>query len=188
MSEIFDFLPQLAGELVQLVPAIAADFERLYGVASDPLIWEQHPQRHRYEGPAFRKFFDDGLASTGLLLVLDRESGAVIGSSRFYDYSPEKRWVAIGYTFLARAYWGGRYNWDLKRTMLRHAFATVDEAGRALVDTVIFHVGEANMRSRRGVEKIGGELFDRDERRMPDGTTSIRLWYRVTRESALPLR
>lgn len=187
MSEPFLYPCALGGDLVQLVPARPEDFDRLFAVASDPLIWEQHPQRHRYEGAAFRKFFDEGLATTGLLLVLDRASGAVIGSSRFYDYSPEKRWVAIGYTFLARAFWGGRYNWDLKRTMLRHAFAAVDESGRPLIDTVIFHVGEANGRSRRGVEKIGGELFDRDERVMPDGAVSLRLWYRVTRETALPL-
>lgn len=179
----FQFRPELEGELVRLRPATAHDFDRLYAVASDPLIWEQHPQRHRYEGPAFRKFFDDGLSGTGLLLILDRASGAVIGSSRFYDYSPEKRWVAVGYTFLARACWGGRYNRDLKRAMLGHAFAARDGQGRPLIDTVIFHVGEANRRSRRGVEKIGGELFDRDERLMPDGTTSIRLWYRVTRQS-----
>lgn len=184
----FAFLPTLEGELVGLIPARAGDFEPLFKVASDPLIWEQHPQRHRYEGQAFRKFFDDGLNSTGMLLISDRATGELIGTSRFYDFDPSKKWVAIGYTFLARAYWGGRYNWDLKRTMLHYAFDQRTGAGDQLIDSVILHVGEGNMRSRKASEKLGAVIFDRTDQPGPGGKTYVRLWYQVTRDTALPLR
>jgi hypothetical protein len=55
--------------------------------------------------------------------------------------------IEIGWTFLARRYWGGRYNGEMKRLMLEHAFQTVDE--------VVFIIGPENHRSRRAVEKIG---------------------------------
>lgn len=55
--------------------------------------------------------------------------------------------VEIGWTFLARAYWGGRYNGEMKRLMLRHAFAAVSR--------VIFVIGAGNIRSQRAIEKIG---------------------------------
>jgi RimJ/RimL family protein N-acetyltransferase len=42
----------------------------------------------------------------------------VIGSSRFHGYSEERSEVEIGWTFLARSHWGGRYNGELKRLML----------------------------------------------------------------------
>lgn len=174
----FEHLPTLEGELVKLAPALPRDFEALYQVAKDPQIWEQHPQRHRYQGEQFKKFFDDGVNGTGMLLIYDKNANELIGSSRFYDYSSEKKWVAIGYTFLACAYWGGRYNWDLKRTMIRHAFQNPQ------IEKIVFHVGEANTRSRKAVGKIGAELFDRDERTMPDGTVSIRMWYGLDRKTA----
>lgn len=113
-----------------------------------------------------------------MLLIIDRASGDVIGSSRFYDFDLERKWICIGYTFLACAYWGGTYNGDLKRTMLRHAFAQE-------IDSVIFHVGEGNTRSRKAVEKLGARLINRDERTMPDGTVSMRLWYQLPREIAI---
>jgi RimJ/RimL family protein N-acetyltransferase len=55
--------------------------------------------------------------------------------------------VEIGWTFLARSHWGGRYNGEMKTLMLRHAFR--------FVGTVIFVIGTRNLRSQRAVEKIG---------------------------------
>jgi RimJ/RimL family protein N-acetyltransferase len=143
----FDLQPVLKSELLELRPLRAEDFEALFAVASDPLIWEQHPARDRYEEAVFRKFFRDALQSGGAFIVIDVKSGGVIGSSRFHGYDPEKSEVEIGWTFLARSYWGGRCNGEMKRLMLRHAFR--------FVNRVIFHVGQLNRRSRRALEKIG---------------------------------
>lgn len=144
----FDRQPALVGELLELRPLRAEDFDALFRVASDPLVWEQHPERSRYEEPVFRRFFDEGLASGGALVALDRATGQIIGSSRYHGYDPERGVVEIGWTFLARAYWGGRYNGEMKRLMLEHAFQWVSR--------VIFVIGPDNRRSQRAVEKIGG--------------------------------
>ena len=135
-------------EILELQPLRADDFEELYAVASDPLIWEQHPNSDRYKPDVFRKFFDDAMESGGALIAIDPKLGRVIGSSRFYCYDPLRSEIEIGWTFLARSHWGGVYNREMKRLMLSHAFQ--------FVDNVIFMVGSTNLRSQRAVEKIGG--------------------------------
>jgi RimJ/RimL family protein N-acetyltransferase len=144
----FDLQPTLTGELLELRPLRAEDFADLYAVASDPLIWEQHPARDRYQEEVFKGFFREALASGGALLALDRQDGRVIGSSRYYGYDAEKSEVEIGWSFLARSHWGGVYNGEMKRLMLRHAFR--------FVNRVLFVIGSENRRSQRAVEKIGG--------------------------------
>jgi N-acetyltransferase len=139
--------PTLTGNLVELRPLRADDFDELYVVAADPLVWEQHPDPNRWREDAFRAYFDDHLASGGALAIVDRATGRLIGATRYANYDAGRREVEIGWTFLARPYWGGTYNADLKRIMLEHAFQAVD--------TVVFLVGEHNARSRRAVEKIG---------------------------------
>jgi RimJ/RimL family protein N-acetyltransferase len=142
-----DFQPTLGGDLVRLRPVRASDWAEMFAVASDPLIWEVHPERKRYEEPIFRLFFDGALSSGMALTILDRD-GAIIGSSRYYGYDPALGEVEIGWTFLARRCWGGAYNREVKQLMLDHAFG--------FVDVVVFWVGEHNVRSQRAMEKIGG--------------------------------
>ena len=144
----FDYQPVLKGKLVELRPLSVEDFEGLYDVAADPLIWEQHPVRNRHEEATFRKFFEDSVASGGALVVIDVNSQKIVGSSRFHGYDKEHGEVEIGWTFLARSHWGGRYNGELKRLMLQHAFR--------FVRRVVFVVGLENVRSQRAVENIGG--------------------------------
>jgi RimJ/RimL family protein N-acetyltransferase len=164
----FDLQPSLQGMLVELQPLRPEDFDDLYAVASDPLIWEQHPARDRYQEEVFRAFFRDALGSGGALLALDRRDGRVIGSSRFHGHDPEKREVEIGWTFLARSHWGGAFNRDMKRLMLRHAFR--------FVETVLFRVGPQNLRSQRAVEKLGAVRVGTG----PDGTGRESVLYRLT--------
>jgi N-acetyltransferase len=144
----FDRQPVLRGDLLELRPLRADDFEALFQVAADPLIWEQHPERNRYQEATFRTFFEEALGSGGALVALDRANGRIIGSSRYHGYDAQRSVVEIGWSFLARAYWGGRYNGEMKRLMLEHAFRWVTR--------VIFIIGPDNRRSQRAVEKIGG--------------------------------
>ena len=146
----FDLQPTLKGALLELRPLRAEDFDALYAVASDPLIWGQHPSSDRYKEEVFRAFFREALESGGALIATDAATSQVIGSSRFHGYHSGKREIEIGWTFLARSHWGGAYNGEMKRLMLEHAFQ--------FVDTVIFVIGPQNFRSRRAVEKIGGIL------------------------------
>ena len=139
----------LKNELVSLSPLAAQDFEKLYAVASDPLIWEQHPNKDRYKREVFQNFFKGAMESGGAFIAFDAKSGQVIGSSRFYEYDKEKKSIAIGYTFLARDHWGGGYNRAMKTLMLDHAFTFVNRA--------IFHVGAQNLRSQKAMEKLARE-------------------------------
>jgi RimJ/RimL family protein N-acetyltransferase len=147
---IFDFQPTLEGDRVTVRPVVAADWADMFAAASDPEIWMQHPASDRYTEQVFRQYFEDAIACGSAFAFIDRASGKVIGSSRFHGFDPVAREIEIGWTFLARDYWGGSYNLEIKRLMLDHAFK--------FVDTVVFWVGETNLRSRRAMEKIGGIL------------------------------
>lgn len=142
-----DRQPTLPGELLRMRPLGAEDFGELFAVASDPLIWEQHPDSDRYTEKIFTIFFHEALASGGALVAIDAQTNKVIGSSRYHGFDPAAREVEIGWSFLARSHWGGRYNWEMKRLMLDHAFR--------FVDTVVFLVGPHNTRSQKALGKIG---------------------------------
>lgn len=143
----FDHQPTLCSELLTLRPLEAADFEPLFQVASDPLVWEQHPRWDRYKEEVFRPFFQAGLDSGGALVAIENKTQAIIGSSRYLGFDPNASEVEIGFTFLGKDYWGGTYNGEMKRLMLEHAFQWVD--------SVAFLIGPDNVRSKRSVEKIG---------------------------------
>jgi RimJ/RimL family protein N-acetyltransferase len=150
-GETFELQPHLTGDLLEVRPLNPEDWHALFAVASDPLIWEQHPAKDRYQEDVFREFFREALESGGALVVIDRQTQAVIGSSRYFGFDPTKLEIEIGWTFLARSNWGGKYNGELKRLMLDHAFQ--------FVESVVFLIGPSNIRSQKAVEKIGGALI-----------------------------
>lgn len=164
----FELQPLLEGELLRLRPLRQDDFEALYAVASDPLIWALHPARDRYREEVFGGFFGDAMASGGALAAIDRGDGRMIGSSRYHGYDEGRSEVEIGWTFLARSHWGGTYNGEMKALMLNHAFRFVDSA--------LFVIGPENWRSQRAIEKIGGV---REGARRRDDTGLESLVYRI---------
>lgn len=174
---MLDRQPVLEDERLLLRPLREDDWDALFAVASDPLVWEQHPAHDRWREPVFRAFFADALAHKGALVAIEKSTGAVIGSSRFQGLEESDGGsVEIGWTFLARSHWGGTFNNAMKRLMVAHALASVAECR--------FLVGETNTRSRRALEKIGARLTDRrEERIMADGAVIPHLTYVVTRES-----
>jgi N-acetyltransferase len=167
--------PHLIGELIELRPLAPDDWDDLFAVASDPLIWEQHPARDRYKEEVFRVFFQGALDSGGAFVAIDRATQKVIGCSRYCDYQAENSVVEIGWTFLARSHWGGKFNGEMKRLMLDHAFR--------FVDRVVFVIGPRNFRSQKAVEKIGGRLLGRMDRTNPDGVVEERVVFEITRKT-----
>jgi len=170
----FDLQPVLKGKLLELRPLRAEDFDDLFAVAADPLIWEQHPAQDRYQKDDFRVFFREALESGGALVAIDTKDGRVIGSSRFHGYDGDKSEVEIGWTFLARSHWGGRYNGEMKQLMLQHAFR--------FVDRVVFLVGLHNRRSQRAVEKLGGVRVGS----RPDASGHDSIVYEITAATFAP--
>lgn len=138
---------ELGDEIVTLRTLSANDLEELYKVASDQLIWEQHPKNDRWKRDVFEQFFEKALKDGYTFVIIDAKTQRVIGSSRYYDIGKEDDTVAIGYTFLAREYWGGEYNRSVKMLMLDHAFRSVNR--------VVFHIGTDNLRSQKAIEKLG---------------------------------
>lgn len=170
-SDDFDFAPTLLGESISLRALTADDFEAVYAAAADPLIWEQHPFPLRYQRDVFESgFWNSAIQSAGALVITDRATGNVIGSSRFYEWDPQQREVAIGYTFLSRSHWGGKTNRELKSLMLEHAFRWAK--------VVWFHVGSTNFRSRKALEKIGA-VFSHEEAKEIHGTIHTHAFYRI---------
>jgi RimJ/RimL family protein N-acetyltransferase len=144
----FQLQPTLQNSLIRIEPLKADDFEALYAVASDPLIWEQHPSRDRYQRDVFQNFFKGAIESGGAFKVFDAATGALVGSSRYYDFDAANSKISVGYTFIARSHWAKGFNRALKDLMLDHAFK--------FVERVTFEVGVDNWRSRKAMEKLGG--------------------------------
>lgn len=141
------FQPTLQNELILLQPLQQSDFESLFAVAADPFIWEQHPNKNRYQREAFQNYFEGAIQSNGALLVIDKASGEIVGCSRFYDYNKGEYSVFIGYTFIACKFWGKGYNPAMKELMINYAFQSVH--------TILFHIGATNFRSQIAISRIG---------------------------------
>jgi RimJ/RimL family protein N-acetyltransferase len=151
----FDLQPTLENELIEIVPLKEEDFEALYQVASDPLVWEQHPNKNRYQRDVFQTFFKGAMESKGAFIVYEKESRKIVGSSRYYELDEENSSVAIGYTFIGRDFWGKGHNAAMKKLMLDHAFQFVEK--------VILHIGATNFRSQKAIEKLGAKKINEIE-------------------------
>ena len=171
-----DRQPTLEDERLLLRPLVAGDWDQLFAIASDPAVWEQHPYHDRWREDVFAQFFADALAKGGALAILNKQSGAIIGSSRFQGFSEEDGGsVEIGWTFFSCSYWGKGINPAAKRLMLSHAFQYVGRTD--------FLVGETNYRSRIALENIGAERSRRTELRQYQGKRALHIVYELTREA-----
>lgn len=144
--------PTLENDLILLRPLRENDFEELYDVAKDPLIWEQHPCRDRYKREVYSEFFKDSIKSEGSIIVVDKSKNSIIGSSRFKPVEGVEYAIEIGWSFLSRDYWGGKYNRSMKKLMIDYAFGFMED--------IIFYIGKDNIRSQKAVEKIGGQRIN----------------------------
>lgn len=170
----FDLQPTLENDFVKLEPLQESDFEALYAVASDPLIWEQHPNRDRWKKDVFLNFFEGAINSRGAFKIIDKVSNSVIGSTRFYRASEDNPELAIGYTFFARKYWGGKYNPAVKKMMMDYAFQFTDH--------VLFHIGAVNIRSQKAIERLGAKKIAEQEIAYYGEATKLNFIYRIDRK------
>jgi N-acetyltransferase len=152
----FDIQPLfLQNDLLKMIPLQEKDFDELYQIASDPLVWEQHPNKLRYQKNVFQNYFEGAMQSKGAFIIRETNSNETIGCTRFYDFNPEDNSIIIGYTFIGRKFWGKDYNKTIKKLMLDYAFQYVDK--------VYFHIGAFNIRSQKAIEKIGAIKIDEFE-------------------------
>ncbi len=152
----FDFTPILSDRVVSIDQLEPADLEPLFTIASDKNLWAGHPKKDRYQRPVFEQWFEEAIASNHALKIFETKTGAMIGSSRYYEYDALNKEIAIGYTFIGTAYWGGEINKRVKNLMLNHAFKTVDK--------VWLHVDPSNIRSQKAVLKLGATFTHLEEK------------------------
>lgn len=173
-STTISFQPLLKNEWIIATPLQESDFEILYQAAADPLIWEQHPNKNRWQRPEFENYFTGAMKSGGAFLVRNAKTNEVIGSSRYSDYDPAKNTVNIGYTFFIRSHWGGGYNYALKQIMLDHIFQ--------YVTAVIFYIGAVNKRSQISLERFGAVKTGEEETAYYGEAPKLDYVYTITKE------
>ena len=137
----------LTNSFVDLRPLRKTDYESLYQVAADPLIWQQHQIKDRWKKDKFDLYFDECLVSEKALVILKKADMTVIGCSRYANVTAHPNELEIGWTFLAREFWGGQFNQSVKHLMINHAFK--------YADAIVFFIDRNNVRSQRAVKKIG---------------------------------
>lgn len=152
LGTMVDFKGPLHAEHFSLIQTQRSHFEPLYQIAGDPLIWEQHPDKDRWRREVFSVFFENGLNNDlGCFTIIDGHSERIIGSTRFYAHDAAQKSIRLGYTFIAREYWGTDANKVIKTALLNHIFQHVE--------TVFFDIGDANFRSIRATEKLGATFW-----------------------------
>lgn len=166
----FDLTPTLIGNTLTLRPLQQRDFDAVYTAASDPIIWQQHPDSHRYQRDVFTQRFFNSAIANGALAIIENATGNIIGSTRFYDYQAEAREVAIGFTFMIAKHWGDGSNQEMKALMFDHAFKTVDR--------IWFHIAKMNARSCAAIEKLAA-ILDHEEPAKVGDVDFVKLFYRL---------
>lgn len=170
----FNLQSILENDLILLRPLVDEDYESLYKAAEEPLIWQQHPN-NRHEQNEFKIFFADSLASKGALVVIDKVSREVIGSSRYVMIHNSNNAVEIGWSFLSRKYWGGKFNKEVKQLMINYAFEHVDN--------IVFYIDKNNIRSQKAVEKINGRRIFESKYQDLIKTNSIDFTYLIDKKN-----
>ena len=147
--------PLLENELVVIRPLSAQDYDELYKAASDPAIWEQHTTTDRWKPKGFRTFFEESLASKGAMVIINKSTNQIIGSSRYHQEPDTPEAVEIGWSFLTKAYWGGLFNRSFKTLMIEHALEDKTD--------VLFLIAKDNFRSQKATEKLGCERLSKED-------------------------
>jgi RimJ/RimL family protein N-acetyltransferase len=173
----FNIQPVLENEKVILYPLKEEDFEDVFQAASDPKIWEQHPNKDRWKREVFRVFFDGALQSKGAFKIADKATGQIIGSTRFYDFSEDDDSILIGYTFYARPYWGKGFNHSVKNMMLNYIFQSVSK--------VYFHIGAENIRSQIAISRLGAIKISEEEITYFGEAPKLNFVYEINKETWL---
>lgn len=163
--------PFLENDRAMLVPLKEDEFDLLYGVAADPGIWEQHPNKDRWRKEVFQNFFDGAIQSKGAFKIIDKATGEVAGSTRFYEYDKTKDSIFIGYTFYATKYWGTGFNRSVKKLMLDYAFQSVS--------SVLFHIGANNTRSQIAIGRVGAIKIGEEEIRYYGEAPKLNFVYEI---------
>jgi RimJ/RimL family protein N-acetyltransferase len=170
---------RLEGEQVVLEPLVADHAERLARAAADPAIWLWMPlDGSTAEG--FEAWLEAALAGarTGTeipFVTVWRETGDLLGSTRYLSLAPEHCRLEIGHTWLTRSAWGTGANIEAKLLLLRYAF---ERLGCIRVE---FKTDASNERSRAALSALPArfEGVHRQHMLVRDGERRDSAWYSI---------
>ncbi|AXL50987.1 GCN5 family acetyltransferase [Paraburkholderia caffeinilytica] len=161
--------PTLTGQIVELRPLQQEHAQGLLDAAADGQLWNMKltvvpgPET---VGGYIATALDGRAAGTVMpFVIVRRDTGAIVGSTRFWKIDRVNRKLEIGHTWLGESVQRSAVNTEAKYLLLRHAF----EAMQCV--RVQFTTDELNEKSRAAILRIGAkqEGIVRHERIMPDG-------------------
>ena len=162
----------LEGGVVRLVPLGVEHVDGMCEVGLDPEIWRWMPTtvNDRAGMEAFvQESLDMQKAGTGLPFATTlRDTGQVIGSTRFMNVAVAHRRVEVGGTWIGTAWQRTRVNTEAKYLMLRYAF---EQLGCLRVE---FKTHARNSRSRAAILRLGAVEEGLFRKHMVQGDGSIR--------------
>ncbi|WP_330214005.1 GNAT family N-acetyltransferase [Pseudomonas sp. Z18(2022)] len=159
----------LTGTTVELRPLQREHSAALVQAAADGQLWNLKVTN--VPGPdTVEKYVDIALAGreAGTMMpfvIVRRDTGEVVGSTRFWKVDRVNRKLEIGHTFISQSVQKSGINTEAKLLLLTHAFEVMDCV------RVQFTTDELNEKSRAAILRLGAvqEGIVRHERIMPDG-------------------
>ena len=162
-------LTTLQGPRILLRPLQYSDADALLRAAADGELWNLTvtvvPSASTIDS-YLKKALDGRDAGTVMpFVIVLKDSGAVIGSTRFWKIDPLNRKLEIGSSWISARWQKSFVNTEAKYLMLRHAFEVLDCV------RVQFTTDENNQKSRNAILRLGAQQEGnvRHERIMPDG-------------------
>ncbi|AZA76364.1 N-acetyltransferase [Chryseobacterium sp. G0186] len=169
----------LEGPNVDLIPLEKEHFEELYLAASDKELWELIPTDCS-DKALFYQNYEHALSEREAgnqypFVIRHKQTGQLIGSTRFFEIYPSDRKLEIGWTWIIKKFWGTSINLESKLLLLTHCFEVLK------TNRVQLKTKDNNFRSRKAIEKIGGvfEGILRKDRVLSDGTTRNAAYYSI---------
>lgn len=159
------------GQHVILEPLDLCHVDEMYAATNDPQTWQHLGAPQPRDRSDMRTIVADALAAhlRGERVPWVQRcatTGVVVGTTSFYEVSPEQRSLAIGYTHLGRPWWRTGVNTEAKLLLLTRAF---EELGAL---RVVWHTDIRNTRSQQAIERLGAQREGvlRMHRQRNDGT------------------
>ncbi|WP_460352971.1 MULTISPECIES: GNAT family N-acetyltransferase [unclassified Pseudomonas] len=162
-------LTTLQGPRILLRPLQYSDADALLRAAADGELWNLTvtvvPSASTIDSYLKKALDGRDAGSVMPFVIVLKDSGEVIGSTRFWKIDPLNRKLEIGSSWISARWQKSFVNTEAKYLMLRHAFEVLDCV------RVQFTTDENNQKSRNAILRLGAqqEGIVRHERIMPDG-------------------
>lgn len=159
----------LEGKLVRLEPLAQEHYEALVQCGKDERIWQHMTivgnRREEMLAELRSAVLTRSDGSQYPFVIIDKESGTPIGSTRFFDIHLQHKKLEIGYTWYHPDYWGKGHNTECKFLLLQFCFETLG------LNRVQLKTRDNNFRSQAAIKGIGGKYEGtlRKDRVMPSG-------------------